>query len=67
MKIFIQLGAENRVIQQGDTRGTEKDIELEVPSDHEIILNPFIFKYENGQIIKDENYQQKMISMMKRG
>lgn len=66
MKIYIQVNEENRVLQQGDTRGTGADIEIDVPENHEILLNPFIYKYENGAIIKDEAYQQQLINTMKK-
>ncbi|MGF6951865.1 hypothetical protein QF028_004370 [Neobacillus sp. B4I6] len=60
MKIFIQLNG-NRVVNQGSTKGADQDIELEVAEDHEVLRNPFVFTYENGQLIKDEAYQQQLI------
>lgn len=32
----------------------------EVPEGHEVINNPDIFKYENGELVKDEEYQRQL-------
>ncbi|WP_147402722.1 hypothetical protein [Caldibacillus debilis] len=34
---------------------------MEVEENHEVLRNPFIFKYENGELIKDVEYQQQLI------
>jgi hypothetical protein len=34
---------------------------MNVSNDHEVLENPFIFKVENGQLVKDEAYQQQLI------
>jgi hypothetical protein len=34
---------------------------MNVLNDHEVLENPFIFKVENGQLVKDEAYQQQLI------
>lgn len=60
MKIFLQV-QDNRVICFGYSRSTENDIEVEVAEDHEVLKNYLIFKWENGQLVKDEAFQQQLI------
>lgn len=38
-----------------------EEISLEVEENHEVLRNPFVFKYENGELIKDVEYQQQLI------
>lgn len=40
--------------------GEGNEIKLEVDKDHEVLHNPEIFKYENGELIKDEERQKKL-------
>lgn len=61
MKIFLSLNLDSRVCGWSTARGNDRDIEIEVPSDHEVLNNPMIFKCESGVLIKDEAYQQKLI------
>lgn len=61
MKIYVNIDDENRLQGWGSTRGSEFDIELHVDENHEVLRNPFIFKYENGELIKDVEYQQQLI------
>lgn len=61
MKLFIQLGAENRVVQVGKTKSTDNDIEIDIPQNHELHKNPFIFKYEQGQLVSDETFRQQVL------
>ncbi|GGP07889.1 hypothetical protein GCM10011346_05940 [Oceanobacillus neutriphilus] len=37
------------------------EYKLEVENTHEVLINPFIFKFENGELIKDEEYQKQLI------
>lgn len=60
MKIYIQVKDE-RVIGWGDVRSMDSDIEIEVPISHEVIKNPFVFVYKNGQLTKDTVYQQQLV------
>jgi hypothetical protein len=60
MKIFLQV-KDNRIVGWGSTRGLDTDIETEVVENHEVLKNPFIFTYQNGQLAKDETYQQQLI------
>jgi len=59
MKIFIQVN-EERVIGWGSTRGTEADVELEVEEGSEIIRNPYVYTYKNGELETDEVYRQQL-------
>ncbi|KZN96174.1 hypothetical protein AZI98_08915 [Aeribacillus pallidus] len=61
MKIYISIDNENRLLGWGSTCSSESDIEIEVHEDHEVLRNPFIFKYENDELIKDTEYQQQLI------
>jgi hypothetical protein len=60
MKIYLSI-KDGRVIGFGSTQTSETDIEMNVLNDHEVLENPFIFKVENGQLVKDEAYQQQLI------
>lgn len=60
MKIFLAI-RDSRVIGYGSTPTSETDIEMTVSNDHEVLQNPFIFRVENGQLVKDEAYQQQLI------
>ena len=42
-----------------------EEIASEVDEDHEVLRNPFIFRYENGELIKDVEYQQQLIAERK--
>lgn len=60
MRIFITLEKE-LVTGWGTSKGNTQDIEIGVPDNHEVLKNPFIFRYQNGQLIKDVEYQQQLI------
>ncbi|MGG1527032.1 hypothetical protein [Peribacillus frigoritolerans] len=62
MQIFINVNNDNRVIGWGSTRGNESDIEVTVSENHEFLNNPFIFTYSNGNLVKDEVYQQELLA-----
>lgn len=40
----------------------ENKYEAEVSDNHEVLINPFIFKFENGEFIKDTEYQNQLIA-----
>lgn len=56
------VNADGRVVSIGSTRGSETDIEIDLPDDHEAMLNPYIFRYENGELVKDTDYQNQLIA-----
>ena len=62
MKMYIQVSEENRVLDIGSTPMGEGSVEIEVEEGHEILGNPFIFKWENGELIKDVEYQNQLIA-----
>ncbi|WP_035350201.1 hypothetical protein [Fictibacillus gelatini] len=64
MKIYLSMNGE-RVQGWSSTRGNPDDIEIEVDENHEVLFNPFIFKYDTGELIKDEAYQQELINRKK--
>lgn len=61
MIIFIDVDTSNRVVGWGSTPSVN-NVQIEVVEDHEVIKNPFIFRYENGQLIRDDEYQQQRIA-----
>jgi hypothetical protein len=60
MKIYLQV-QNSRVIGLGETRSADTDIEFTVNDDHEVLKNPFVFTYANGQLTKDEVFQEQQI------
>lgn len=40
--------------------GDDDEIKLEVSDGHEVLRNPEIFKYEDGELIKDEERQKEL-------
>ncbi len=61
MKIYLTL-QNTRVIQLSYSRNTPDEIELDVAEDHEIIKNPFIYVYVDGEPKKDDEYQQYLVN-----
>lgn len=61
MVIYIDLDDNGYLSFWSSTRSNENDIQLDVPRKHEALYNPEIFKYENGELIKDEERQQQLI------
>ncbi|MEH7082968.1 hypothetical protein V7139_09570 [Neobacillus drentensis] len=60
MLVFLDINNENRIVALSSTK-SDNNIEIEVPEEHEVFSVPFIFKLENGQLVKDEVYQQQLI------
>lgn len=65
-RIYITVDENNRIQGWGDIRSVESEIEIEVDDNHEVLRNPFIFRYENGELIKDVEYQQQLIEERQR-
>ncbi|GGB41797.1 hypothetical protein GCM10011409_19190 [Lentibacillus populi] len=63
VKIYFVVD-DNNYISGGLSYGKmEGAIELEVPDNHEIFkYDANVFKYENGKLIKDEEYQKQLIA-----
>ncbi|MYL44579.1 hypothetical protein GLV94_02885 [Virgibacillus halodenitrificans] len=52
------------VDQNGRVEGTSSSdtgYSAEVDENHDVLKNPHVYKYENGNLIKDEAYQQQLI------
>lgn len=61
MEIYLYLDTSNRVTGWGTTKGKDADVSIDVPLSHEVLSNPFVFKYENGQLVKDTDYQEQLL------
>ncbi|MEP9408579.1 hypothetical protein ABKP09_19870 [Peribacillus frigoritolerans] len=61
MKVFFSVGQDNRITGWGSSKGSENDVELDLAEDHEAIRNPYVFRYENGELIKDAEWQEIQI------
>lgn len=58
MLIYITVDTDGTLQGWGSNRGSENEIEVEVPDDHIIFhTNPKVLKYMNGTILKDEEIQ----------
>lgn len=66
MKIYFDLDENNHLNGYGSTPSSDNDIELEVDENHDVLLNPYVYKYENGELFLDEEYQQFLIEERKR-
>lgn len=60
MIIYLSIGADNRVEGWGNIRGAESDVELDVAEDHNILNNPFIYKYSDGILTRDTAYEEEL-------
>jgi hypothetical protein len=63
MEVYLFTDGE-RVTGCGNTPspGEPGVIKLDLPEDHEVLDNPFVFVYVNGELMKDEEYQQQKIA-----
>lgn len=61
MKIYVSIDENGRALGWGTTRGKETDIEIDVPEDSELLKNPLVFVYRDGEFVKDTDYQQRLI------
>ncbi|MEK5065888.1 hypothetical protein [Cytobacillus sp. FSL R5-0596] len=64
MKIYLAIDSNKRVVGWGDRA---PGVEIEVADNHEIIHNPYIYKYEDGALFKDVAYQQQLVKELKGG
>ncbi|MEK5106513.1 hypothetical protein MHI57_07055 [Cytobacillus sp. FSL K6-0129] len=60
MKIYFNL-VDGRLDGWSSTK-RGNSFEAEVPDDHEVLSNPYIFKFENDEFIKDTEYQNQLIA-----
>lgn len=61
MVVFISLDNDNYLTGWSSTRSNDGDIEINVYRNHEALQNPEVFKYVDGDLIKDEERQQELI------
>ncbi len=57
--IFLSFNRDGYV-GYSDRRGSVTDIEIMVEDTHEVLQNPFVFRYMFGELIKDTDYQESM-------
>lgn len=62
-KIFFMLDADGLIESYSSTSfRTPKEIEIELPEDHELFYGPpFIFRYVDGEIVKDTGAESDFI------
>ena len=61
MKIYFTLDENGRLTGwQSNPSHVEGEIELEVDDDHEVLQRPMIYKYIDGELVKDEGYLEEL-------
>ena len=67
MIVYITLDENSYVNGWGSTRSSENDIEIELDDNHEFFKTDFAcWKYEDGELVFDEERQQKLIEEYER-
>lgn len=61
MVIYFNLTKDGYLTGWSSTQSTKNDVKVYVNRDHEVLTNPEVFKYVDGELIKDENRQQQLI------
>lgn len=61
MKIYFEVDENGYLDGWSSSSFSENEISLKVDDNHEVLTNPYIFKYEDGALIKDENKQNELI------
>lgn len=61
MVVYISVDSDNYLTGWSSTRSSDGDIEINVYRNHEALQNPEIFKYVDGELIKDEERQRELI------
>ena len=62
MVVYISVDSDNYLTGWSSTRSSDEDIEINVYRNHEALQNPEVFKYVDGELIKDEERQQELIA-----
>lgn len=61
MKIYFTLDENNRLTGwQSNPSYVDGEIELEVDDDHEVLQRTMIYKYIDGELVKDEEYLEEL-------
>ena len=67
MKIYLTLDEDGYVDGWGNSRSSDNDIEIELDDNHEFFKTDFAcWKYEDGELVFDEERQQKLIEEYER-
>ncbi|MCC2249071.1 hypothetical protein JUJ52_03740 [Virgibacillus sp. AGTR] len=63
VKIHFNIDENNRIRDGWSSTSTrnQNEIVLHVAEDHEVLTNAEVFKYENGELVKDVEYQQQLL------
>jgi len=65
--IYLTLDENGYVDGWGSTRSSDNDIEIELDDDHEFFKTDFsCWEYEDGELVFDEERQQKLIEEYER-
>jgi len=59
-KYFVDINEDNRVTGISSSPFSV-ELEVNIEDSHEAVRNPFIFKYNNGLLIKDTEFQEERI------
>lgn len=59
--IYFDLDDDGFLTGTSSSRGSESDFQLTVKEGHEVLVNPFIFKYVDGKLSKSEDRRQELI------
>src|SRR5699024_1305072 len=62
MVVYISVDSDNYLTGWSSTRSNDDDKEINVYRNHEALQNPEVFKYVDGELIKDEERQQELIA-----
>ena len=65
--IYITLNENGYIDGWGSTRSSDNDIEIELDDNHEFFKTDFsCWKYENGELVFDEEKQKQLIKEYER-
>ena len=65
--IYITLNENGYIDGWGSTRSSDNDIEIELDDNHEFFKTDFAcWKYENGELVFDEEKQKQLIKEYER-
>jgi hypothetical protein len=63
--IYVDIDKENRLMGWG-SNPSPTSIKLEVEESHEVIKNPYIYRFENNALIRDDEYQAMKIKQQEK-
>lgn len=66
MVIYFTLDKNSRLTGWwSNSNAVDDEIELLVDDEHEVLANPEVFKYIDGELVKDEEYQNQLLEDQK--